>query len=123
MSQELTPLAQATRSAFAAALLVAGKSGTYRDRGNTRNSSFVVSVPIAEGIRGEADISIDAKRFDLLAPFDALGVGDEFLEPQSSGTVELSDGRLFDLCNGPNGACWRWSDGQQTFIRIHAREQ
>ncbi len=118
-----TPLAQATRSAFAATLCVAGKAGTYSNRDQSRNTKFVVTVPVAEGIRADADMSIDAKRFDLLAPYDGLGEGDEFLEPKLGGTVELSDGRTFELCNGPSGACWRWSDGQRTFLRIHAREE
>lgn len=97
----------------------AGESVSYFRGGQ---SVALVAVPgqtVFDEVESDGEVRTQSKAVDFLVRPSDLVLDGSATEPRRGDWIKRQDGQRFDVMAGPAGVTWEWSDGHQTFMRIH----
>lgn len=117
-SKSTNPTQYLSRTGFRTALVVAGEEGTFV-RPGTPDQTWPVRVIVSQPFeKAHGNLMVKSNRYDILAPHDWK----VSVDVQQKDRIDLKNGRSFVIAIGPSDEPWVWSDGNQTFRRLHTRE-
>lgn len=79
----------------------------------------VIGQTIFDDLTADGEVRTQIKSVDFLITPGVLRIGGSLVEPQRGDRIKKKSGEVYDVMPGSSGTAWQWSDGRQTFYRIH----
>lgn len=101
-----------------------GETVTYTVAGYSIELVGVLTRPTAQQTDMAEDAVIESRAWDwLIDPAELLDADGEQIEPARGHKITRADGTVYLIQpSDVSDLCWRWSDGQRTWRRIHSEE-
>lgn len=98
-----------------------GEPVTYTDGVVTlTNVMVVVTRPGEDQIDLSDGVSIESKQWDILIDPETIKSGADRIIPSQGHKITRADGTVYRVePSSGNRNCWKWSDGFETWRRVH----
>ncbi len=99
---------------------VAGGWAVYQDGAVKIRLEVTPANSQSSEARGEGEVEIGTNTNDFLCESADMVHKGEQVEPRPGATITLEDtGHVYELCKGPRGAAFRYTDAREVRMRIH----